>query len=364
MLFINRKGILIILLAVIFSVAGCGIKDKGNKVSVVDAAGRSVQVPVEVKRIVAIGPGALRFVAYLHVQDLLVGVEKFEKKPSKGRDYVYTLKLASLPVIGSGGAKSINTEPDLEKIMSLKCDLIIAGHLKKDIADRITQKTGIPVLVTKFGPRFGSVGEEFITSVQVLGKVLKKTQRADEIIAWYKKVTKSIMDKVGSERSKKSVYIGGIGYRGLQGIASTDPLYLPITLLKGNNYASSLSKVKHVFVDKEMLLQKQPEIILIDGLGLKLVKGEYKKKPEYINSLQAYKKGKMYLMLPFNFYTTNLGTALIDTWALGKILYPVKFKDVDVAVKGREIYKFLLDDGSVYDKIEKGFAKPGKVLKF
>ena len=54
----------------------------------------------------------------------------------------------NLHVIGMGG---VNFKINLEKIISLKPDLIIAGYISKQRADLITKKTGIPVVVISYG---------------------------------------------------------------------------------------------------------------------------------------------------------------------------------------------------------------------
>jgi len=45
----------------------------------------------------------------------------------------------------------VNFKINLEKIISLKPDLIIAGYISKQRADLITKKTGIPVVVISYG---------------------------------------------------------------------------------------------------------------------------------------------------------------------------------------------------------------------
>ena len=85
-----------------------------------------------------------------------------------------------------------------------------------------------------------------------------------------------------------------------------------------------LNKPGHVFIDKEKLLEWNPDIIFIDENGLALVKDDYTKNPDFYNSLKAFKDGQVYGILPFNYYTTNIGTALADAYYIGKILYPDK----------------------------------------
>ena len=143
-------------------------------------------------------------------------------------------------------------------------------------------------------------------------------------------------------KTRPGAYVGGIGFKGVHGIESTDPNYLPFRWVGAKNLAASPNKAGHVMLDKEKLLGLNPECIFVDGGGLTLVAADYAKKPEFYKNLRAFQQGKVYLLHPFNWYTTNLGTALADAYAIGKILQPEEFKDVDIATKADEIYTFLL----------------------
>jgi len=71
---------------------------------VVDVTNRTLSIPRNISRIVAIGPGALRLVVYLDAVDLVVGVEELEVKSCIGRDYAmaYCDYIKNLPIIGPG----------------------------------------------------------------------------------------------------------------------------------------------------------------------------------------------------------------------------------------------------------------------
>ena len=90
-----------------------------------------------------------------------------------------------------------------------------------------------------------------------------------------------------------------------------------------NNIAKKITdKKEHLFVDKEQLLTLNPSIIFVDGGGLSLIKQDIGKKPEYYKGLKAFNDKKVYVLYPFNYYVTNVDTAIADAYAAGKILYP------------------------------------------
>ncbi|KZL92076.1 hypothetical protein [Clostridium magnum] len=59
--------------------------------------------------------------------------------------------------------------------------------------------------------------------------------------------------------------------------------------------------------------------------------------------------------MPYNFYTTNIETAIADAYYLGKVLYPEKFKDVEPEKKADEIYKAFLGKER-YSEMAKNFG--------
>src|SRR6056297_1846307 len=58
-----------------------------DTVAIQDMLGRKVQVPRKTKRVVGIGPGALRLLVYMQVTERVSGVEEIEKRT--GRPYIF-----------------------------------------------------------------------------------------------------------------------------------------------------------------------------------------------------------------------------------------------------------------------------------
>jgi len=67
------------------------------------------------------------------------------------------------------------------------------------------------------------------------------------------------------------------------------------------------------------------------------------------------------LTLPYNHYTTNLGTCFANAYYVGTVLYPEAFKDIDPEKKANDIYKFLLGKGA-YDDMKRSFGGYGPWL--
>lgn len=312
-------------------------------IKITDLYGRVVEVPKEVNRIVCLGPGCLRLIVYLNATDKVVGVEDAEKKWTPwGRPYrIAHPELAELPTIGQGGP---SPKPNPEAIMQVKPDVIFVTYMPKEDVEELQQKTGIPVVVLSYGKLATFDNEDLFKSLKLAGMILDKEKRAEDVIKFIKYCENDLENRTKDipDEKKPSVYVGGIGYKGMRGIESTQCKYPPFVLVHAKNVADELNKEGHVFVSKEQILKWNPDIIFIDEGGLKLVIEDYKKNPEFYNSLKAFKNGNVYGLLPYNFYTTNIGTALADAYYVGKVIYPEKFSDINPEEKADEIYAFLV----------------------
>ncbi|WP_456450349.1 iron ABC transporter substrate-binding protein [Palaeococcus sp. (in: euryarchaeotes)] len=345
-------------LLLITSLSGC-IQTKtntSNSVKIVDTLGREVEVPANVEKIVATGPGALRIIVYLNATDRVVGVEDFEKKYPYGRPYAMAHpELRNLTSIGPGGPGKL---PNLEALINLKPDVIFMTYVDTKTADDIQEKTGIPVVVLSYGTLETFEDASLFKSLELAGKILGKEKRANEVISFIKSIQNDL-EKRAENAESPTAYIGGIGYKGAHGIESTKPAYPAFKVLNVRNVAGSINQ-SHVFIDKEKLLEWNPEFIFLDEGGLKLIQEDYSKSPDFYNSLKAFKEGNIYGVLPYNFYSTNIGTAVADAYFIGKVLYPKRFEDVDPKKKADEIYNFLVGK-PVYKEIAHQFGGFGRI---
>lgn len=354
---------LVALLLLIAVIGGCGsAKTSQNTGSqqeqnavITDMAGRQVTVSVPAKRIVAIGPGALRLVCYAGGAGKVVGVENMEKQQPTGRPYLLAYpQLKNLPAIGQGGPDST---PDAEKLVSVKPDVIFVAYLvDKSQADELQARTNIPVVVLSYGNQV-PFDEDVYKSIRLIGKVIGNEQRAEEVVAYLKECQADLRQRTKDipEEKKPTVYVGALGMKGVHGIESTAAKYGPFVAIGARNVVDETGMQGSLMIEKEKLLAWDPEIIFIDEGGLSLVRDDYRKNRQFYLSLKAFKNGRVYGQIPFNYYTTNIDTAIADAYYAGKVSFPDRFHDVDPAKKADEIYKFLLGK-PVYQQMAKGFG--------
>lgn len=353
-------GMAVLLMLSAFMI-GCGEKSstdtdkKGEQtIKITDLSGREVEIKTPAAKVVAIG-GALRLVCYVNGADKVIGVEELEKKSPTGRPYftANSSKLANLPSIGQGGPE---TQPDAEKLVSIKPDVIFSCMTDKAQSDELQAKTGIPVVVLNYGTP-STFSNEIYDSLKLVGKITGEEKRAQEVVDYLEKCKKDLNDRTKdiAEKEKPSVYVGGLGMKGVHGIESTSGKFPPFEAVNAKNVVNETGKAGSVMIDKEKIVSWDPDILFIDSGGYQMVMEDYKKDPTYYKSLSAAKKGRVYSLISYNWYWTNIETAVADAYYAGKVIFPDQFKDIDPVKKADEIYKFMVGK-ELYDEMAKDFV--------
>ncbi len=347
---------LFILITATLALSGCtqhSQAENGETIEITDMAGRTVEVPEDVDRVVGIEAGSLRLLTYLNATNKVVGVEDFEKRDHK-RPYIMAHpELTDLPSIGPqhGG--------DAELIAAQDPDVIFWTYTKAGDADDLQQKTGIPVVVMEYGRPHEEGRKTFYDALRLMGDILDKEERAEDLVQYMNATIQELNHRAEgiSEEEKPTVYVGGVAHRGAHGITSTEPAYAPFEYVNARNVASSIG-LEHAMVSKEKLIQWNPEIMFVDRQGYSLVEKDLEG-AEY-RSLDAIENEQLYGILPYNYYTTNYATVLANAYYIGKVLYPDKFSDIGSQEKADEIYAKFVGE-PVYEEMENEFGGFGRL---
>jgi iron complex transport system substrate-binding protein len=318
--------------------SGCGNQSaqKNEGIMVEDMLGREVIVPSKVERIVGIRAGTLRLLIYMDAADVIAGIEEGDTRTA--RPYLTPFpELLKLPIIGPimGG--------DAELILNARPDVIFTSYTTVGEADALQRKTGIPVIALECPELATGARDTLYASLRLIGKVLNKEARADTLINYIQATISELEKRTANiaENDKPSVYVGGVQYSGAKGITSTQPYFPPFMFTNSANVASTLEKrlISHVrgtFIDKEQLLLWNPDVIFIDETGLNLSLEDIKT-GKGLSELTALQNERVYILLPYNNYAINYEMVLINSWFVGKTLYPEMFSDVEINEEGAEI---------------------------
>jgi len=312
--------------------------------TITDLSGRSVAVPDNIERIVALR-GALSLVCYLNLADRVVGVEHHEAKPTswvgtQGRSYrMANPHLGNLPIIGS------RNKPLPEKIIATQPDIILLGSGNEHLADQLERQTSIPVIVVEAGD-LGRNKQRFYRSLQLIGTLCGVEQRSQNII---QQIDENIAELARRTRDippheQKTVYIGGLQFKVAHGILGTACNYPPFQMVNARNVVDDLV-IKHKLVrgrftiNKETFISLDPDVLFICASGIDLVKNELKA-PVY-QGTRANRLDRVYLLMP-HYYAADPATVLSEAWYVGKVLYPERFQDIKIATVAGQLYSFFV----------------------
>lgn len=241
---------------------------------VTDQVGRTLIVPENPVRVIALAPSITEIIYDLGQEKRLVGVTQFSTYPSEAE---------SLPRVGS------YIRLDIEKIISLKPDLCLAtkdGN-PKHIIDKIVS-LGIPVYVVN--PRNLQQIMDAITS---LGSLLHAKQAAAELVIKMEKRIGQVQARVKKGNRKPRVFFQ-IDAEPLFSAGTNTFIHELIELAGGIN--TTAGEVSYPRYSWEDIILLQPEIVLISSMAGGL-------EPEYLVKswkrwalLSAVKNNQIYVV--------------------------------------------------------------------
>lgn len=329
---------IIVTLCCLFCCWSCQVQNGTPAVytrTVTDVLGREVALPDSIKRIVCIRSGAIRLVTYAGGAPLVCGVEEQECRQNEFTHTFAHPELAHLPVIGPamGG--------DAELILSVRPDVIFMSATTIEDADALQKRTNIPVFTLEYGDMHRN-RPLFYRSLRQIGQVLHTEPKVDSLLHFIDGQIAELRQRTDTIPHAPQVYVGGISYRGQKDITSTDPYYAAFEFIGARNVAAQIdsayvSPVNGTYIDREQLLDWDPDVIFIDVGGLPLVEEDFRNHKNLNRLLSACRNGQLYTLWPYNNHHANLEVMLINAWYAGKVLYPRQFADISVAEKADEI---------------------------
>ena len=335
-----------------------GASGEPAEVAITDMIGREVTVmPGSYERVVCIGAGALRMYSYIGDTGLLSGVEDIdnmtlEERPkmfdSVARPYTiaYGDVFDRLDSCGVGGPNAQTAEA--EKILACSPDIVISEYEDVEKEDALQEQLGVPVITLKAGPD-GVFDDAFGQSMALLGEIFGKEERAAELAAFISVQRADITERTARirEEDRPGVYICGLGNWGTTNHLMTAQNYISFDIANVRNVVTDLEApgIQPIEEEKFVALGGDMDIMIIDAAAVKNIAPLFKEDDTMFDSCRAWQEGEVYLQMAYNAYYTNYETALINTWYIGKTVYPEAFSDIDMAAKTDEITEMFLGRG-------------------
>ncbi|MCQ2511959.1 MAG: ABC transporter substrate-binding protein [Lachnospiraceae bacterium] len=197
----------ILIIAICLTLVACGdVMDGDGMVRETfrwtDDAGRDIEIPTEISRILPSGPSA-QIILYSLAPEMLVGLSDPWKDYAKE---IIPEEYQNLPYFGQFfGSKEMNIEALVEAEPQLVIDI---GEYKKGMEadlDDFTLQTGIPIIFVNAGLA------DMEQTYEKLGTILGKENEAEVLSAYCSEVysrTEGIMEQVG-ENKVRTLYIQG-----------------------------------------------------------------------------------------------------------------------------------------------------------
>lgn len=247
-----KRRALIVLFACLTALvlAGCAGAPQGESSStgtaasepesrtLVDAYGRSVELPAEVVTAATVGSGA-RFVVYAGAQDKLIAATEMDTPASPARPYteVHADLFAGLPTTSNGNHLN-ETTVDTEKLLELHPDVIVSSRSAEE-CDALQDSIGIPVVgITYQGQLFT---DNVYTSIEVVGDALGTGEHARSVVAAMKDWAADLDRRTASipDADKPSAYVGAVNYKGAKSFTGTYASYPALDAVHANNVADA-----------------------------------------------------------------------------------------------------------------------------
>ncbi|MCX8996060.1 iron ABC transporter substrate-binding protein [Rhizobiaceae bacterium BDR2-2] len=331
------------LLLALFIVSGLAAASTDAR-TITDAAGRTVEVPDRVERVLAAGPPASVLV-YVLAPDKLAG---WVRQPGDAEKAYLLPSVRDLPTFGQltgrGGTANI------EAVLAARPDVIIdvgtVNPTYASLADKVQEQTGIPYVLIDGG---------FARSAEILreaGDILGVSGRAEELAAYAEEKLKTLRDGLASipESARPKVYYG----RGPEGLETGLSGSINVEILEAvgaTNVAAAAGKGGLTQVSLEQVLSWKPDIVLAASPQFA---ARVKTDPLWAD-LDAVRTGKVYVApgMPFGWFDSPPGiNRLIGLAWLETLFYPDTFRlDLDSEIRDffKLFYQVDLTDRQVDD---------------
>jgi iron complex transport system substrate-binding protein len=215
-----------------------------GEVPVTDMAGRSVMVPAEVRRVVAISPSALEYAAAFDLE--IVG---------RASDATFPPSVASAPAVGS------TISPSFEEIAALDPDLVIGDAGLQGALRRSFDAFPYPVFLIS-ATNYDSV----LGAFRAVGDAVHQPERAEELVIQTETMVEGAKQSIAGKRQPKVLILTGSGR---DVYAGSDQSYIGslVLLLGANNVLGGAPQGAPIagfgLVEVEQAAATAPDVVLL-----------------------------------------------------------------------------------------------------
>lgn len=193
-------------------------------------------------RIISLAPSITKQLVLLGLEEQIVGITTYCEIPNKE---TYEIVASAVDV-------------NLEKVITMKPDLVLATSLSKPESLDILRNTGINVRYLNLPKSYAEINAQFIE----LGQLCGKEKKAREIVTEQEARMKQLLEKVNKNHMPRVFF--EIGTNPLWCVIPNTFMNDFITMAGGKNIAGDL---KMGSISRESVILRDPEIIIIATMG-------------------------------------------------------------------------------------------------
>ena len=278
--------------------------ESAKPISVVDDAGRTVEIAKMPQRIISLAPSNTEILFALGLGDKVVGVTDFCNYPEEAK---------SIEQIGT------YFDPNIEKIFSLSPDLVLAITGLPEVIAKL-EELGIPALILD-----PSDLEAVLTDIQLVGKVKGAEKEAEALVSEMRGRIAVVTEKATEVKERPTVFCE---------IDATDPskpwttgpgsfMDAMIRLSGGTNVAADAESA-WVQLSAEEIIAKDPDIIILADSKYGVTPESVRERPGW-EVITAVKEGAIYDLN--DDLISRPGPRIVDGLeAVARIIHPELFE--------------------------------------
>jgi iron complex transport system substrate-binding protein len=290
---------------------------------VVDSRGKSINITSNVQRLVVLRSGIIETLFALGAQDKIVGIDESTKAGTGYGEFPAKLdsNITSLPC-------PVNSDPNIEQIIALQPDVIlIGGYGRIRWVDQL-EAYNLTVVVA----HFEEIGN-FTRDLRIVGEVVSKQQKADELASYVDSFLASLGSRVGNISADQvmSAYFAGHDVYHVYG--STTFEHAQIVTAGGTNVADSITTWLPQ-ISPEQLIAWNPDVIFtLNGVDTATILNDGR-----IQDVSAIKNNRVYATPEAGWDYGTFRAIFAIEWVASK-LYPDQFANVNMADEANAFYQ-------------------------
>lgn len=267
----------------------------------VDDTGRKIYLAKTPKRVVSLAPSITEILFAIGAGDSVVGVTEFCDYPPEA---------LTKTQVG-------DSRPNLEAILALEPDLVLAMEVIRDDVLKTLQQLKIPLFILE-----AKSLEHVYAHIRTLGRMLDRVQEANALAHSMRQDIQAIGDRTSSLPKPRVLYV--LYSQPFITVGPGSFIHQLLEFAGGDNIAKDVGQA-YPRLSMEVVMQKDPEILLFPSMGGKGSPESDRDQWTRWDTMTAVKNDRLYFV-PWALISRPGPRLVQGLAALAKVIHPEKFQ--------------------------------------